>query len=148
MHSSDEKKLFWLEAIISGAQLGTWIWNVQTGETRFNERWANIIGYSLAELDPISIETWRRLTHPDDLAELDKRFNEHFSEHTSYFNSETRMKHCDGHWMWVRDNAKVITYTSTGQPEWMTGTHIDITEEKTARLGLERLFKISKLCLG
>ena len=36
-----------LSGIIVGTQAGTWEWNVQTGETVFNEQWAGIIGYSL-----------------------------------------------------------------------------------------------------
>ncbi|MBC7204657.1 MAG: PhnD/SsuA/transferrin family substrate-binding protein, partial [Pusillimonas sp.] len=43
-----------LEAIIEGTQAGTWEWNVQTGELHLNERWAQIVGYRLAELEPIS----------------------------------------------------------------------------------------------
>jgi len=141
--SGNEEKLFWLEAIISGARLGTWIWNVQTGETRFNERWANIIGYSLADLHPTSIKTWRDLTHTEDLPELDSKLNEHFSGKTAYFHCDTRMKHKDGHWVWVRDNAKVVTRTTDNEPEWMAGTHIDITEEVKLQAGLERLSNIS-----
>ena len=44
-----------LISIIDGSRAGTWVWNVQTGETRFNGRWAEIVGYDLAELQPISI---------------------------------------------------------------------------------------------
>jgi PAS domain S-box-containing protein len=44
-----------LGAIIEGTHIGTWEWFVQTGETTFNERWAEIIGYSLSELEPINI---------------------------------------------------------------------------------------------
>ncbi len=36
-----------LENIIEGTNAGTWEWNVQTGDTVFNERWAQIIGYTL-----------------------------------------------------------------------------------------------------
>ena len=43
--------------IIEGTRAGTWKWNVQTGETTFNERWAEIIGYSLDEISPTSIDT-------------------------------------------------------------------------------------------
>ena len=39
--------------ILSGMGAGTWEWNVQTGETRFNERWAEIIGYTLEELTAV-----------------------------------------------------------------------------------------------
>ena len=53
--------------ILEGTNVGTWEWNVQTGETSFNERWADIIGYTLEELSPVSIETWMKYCHPDDL---------------------------------------------------------------------------------
>ena len=54
-----------LEGVLEGTQAGTWEWNVQTGETVFNERWAEIIGYTLKELVPVSIDTWISNTHPD-----------------------------------------------------------------------------------
>jgi CheY-like chemotaxis protein len=43
-----------LGSIIEGTHAGTWEWNVQTGETVFNERWAQIVGYTLDELKPQS----------------------------------------------------------------------------------------------
>jgi PAS domain-containing protein len=53
-----------LRSIIDGTRIGTWEWNVQTGECEFNERWAGIAGYTLAELAPVSIQTWFGLAHP------------------------------------------------------------------------------------
>ncbi|HAZ23509.1 MAG TPA: diguanylate cyclase, partial [Algoriphagus sp.] len=47
-----------LTNVIEGTGAGTWEWNVQTGETQYNETWANIIGYTLEELAPLSIQTW------------------------------------------------------------------------------------------
>ena len=38
--------------ILWGTNVGTWEWNVNTGEVIFNERWADIIGYQLSELSP------------------------------------------------------------------------------------------------
>lgn len=67
-----------LLGIIEGTRAGTWVWNVQTGETRFNERWAQIVGYTLAELQPLSIETWIQLTHPDDLKQSNEALQQHF----------------------------------------------------------------------
>lgn len=52
--------------ILQGTHVGTWEWRVQTGEAVFNERWANIIGYTLEEISPVSIDTWTKYTHPDD----------------------------------------------------------------------------------
>jgi PAS domain S-box-containing protein len=34
-----------LSNVIEGTNVGTWEWNVQTGETVFNERWAEIVGF-------------------------------------------------------------------------------------------------------
>ncbi len=56
-----------LQSIIEGTHQGTWEWNVQTGKVIFNEIWAEIIGYTLSELEPVSIQTWINNTHPDDL---------------------------------------------------------------------------------
>ena len=39
-----------LAAVIHGTDVGTWEWNVQTGEVAFNERWAAMLGYRLAEI--------------------------------------------------------------------------------------------------
>ncbi len=56
-----------LTSILQGTNAGIWEWNIQTGETKFNERWAEIIGYSLEEISPVSIDTWKKYSHPDDL---------------------------------------------------------------------------------
>ena len=39
-----------LADVIWGTNVGTWEWNVQTGEVVINERWAEIVGYRLDEL--------------------------------------------------------------------------------------------------
>jgi PAS domain-containing protein len=45
------------ELVLEGTRIGIWDWNIITGEAYFNERWAEIIGYTIKELQPISIET-------------------------------------------------------------------------------------------
>lgn len=122
--------------IILGTELGTWEWNVQTGATVFNERWAQIIGYSLEELGEISIETWTKYAHPDDLKQSGEALEKHFSGETEFYECESRMKHKDGHWVWVLDKGQVISYTSDGKPLIMMGSHQDITERKTNELQL------------
>jgi len=119
-----------LASIIEGTGVGTWEWNVQTGETRFNERWAEIVGWSLAELGPISIQTWMDIAHPDDLQSSGELLDRHFAGETPLYEAETRMRHREGHWVWVLDRGRVLTRTPDGKPEWMFGTHLDITERK------------------
>lgn len=124
----DERRRLW--SIIEGTHAGTWEWNVQTGEMTFNDIWAEMVGYTLDELSPISIETWRALAHPDDLKRSHEILERHFLGELPHYESECRMRHKDGRWIWVHDRGRVITFTAEGKPLMMFGTHIDITERK------------------
>ena len=117
-----------LESIIEGTHIGTWEWNVQTGATVFNERWADIIGYSLDELAPVDINTWLNHAHPDDLTQSGALLNAHFRGEAPYYDYQCRMRHKAGHWVWVHDRGRVVSWTDDGQPLMMYGTHADITE--------------------
>ena len=125
------------EQIIHAAQAGTWKWNIKTGNTIFNDRWAEIIGYTLAELSPISIDTWVQLTHPDDFEAAQKLVHQHFHGETEYFECSFRMRHKAGHWVWIQSRGKVTNWEADGTPLWMFGTHMDITERKEASLALQ-----------
>jgi PAS domain S-box-containing protein len=125
-----------LQSVIDGTHVGAWEWNIQTGETLFNERWAEIVGYTLAELEPVSIETWIRLAHPDDLQRSGELLEAHFADQTDFYDCEARMRHKDGHWVWVHDRGRVAAWTEDGHPLLMAGTHQDITDRKRAEADL------------
>lgn len=127
-----------LERIIDSTNIGTWEWNVQTGETIFNEKWANILGYTLAELQPTNMETWEKLAHPEDHKRSNKLLEDHFLGKTEYYEIESRFKNKKGEWIWVKDTGKVGSWTKDGKPEWMTGSHQEITERKEQELLLEK----------
>lgn len=117
------------QLILDSGDAGIWLWNVQTGETIFNDKWADIIGYSLQELLPVSIETWLSFAHPDDLSKSEQLLNAHFKGDSERYICEARMKHKQGHWVKVLDKGKVQSWDENGNPEWMLGVHIDITEQ-------------------
>jgi diguanylate cyclase (GGDEF)-like protein/PAS domain S-box-containing protein len=121
-----------LDLALKGTNAGIWDWNVQTGETIFNERWAEIAGYNLKELQPVSIHTWTNLCHPDDLKDSEEKLNDHFNGKTDLYECEARIKHKNGDWIWVIDRGKVVEWDDNGNPVRMTGTHVDITARKHA----------------
>ncbi|RTE86612.1 MULTISPECIES: sensor domain-containing diguanylate cyclase [Gammaproteobacteria] len=125
--------------ILEGGNVGTWVWNVQTGETRFNEAWANIIGYTLSEISPVSIETWMSFAHEEDLELSNQKLQEHFTGKTEQYVCEARMRHKQGHLVKVLDKGKVFTWDKDGNPEWMYGIHVDITEQWEKEKEIERL---------
>ncbi len=123
--------------ILSGLNAGLWEWNIQTGETIFNGRWAEMIGYTLEEISPQSIETWKKYTHPDDLKVSVELLEKHFKGESDYYECEARMKHKNGSWIWVLDKGKVHTWDEEGSPLSMSGTHQDITERKQMESALK-----------
>ncbi|WP_018149993.1 sensor domain-containing protein [Leeia oryzae] len=133
--------------LLLGSGIGTWVWNIQTGETRFNERWAQIIGYTLAELGPTSIDTWVKYTHPDDLALSNQMLQRHFSGLDAHYECEARMRHKDGHWVKILDMGQVLVWDDQGKPLWMFGSHLDITSKWLAEQShdelLDRLQRLS-----
>ncbi|MFZ4860540.1 MAG: PAS domain-containing protein, partial [Desulfuromonadaceae bacterium] len=125
-----------LAGIIEGTNIGTWEWNIQTGAIVINERWAQIIGYTLDELSPISIETWRAHAHPDDIKALEELLILHFQDSSKPLHAEIRMKHKGGDWVWVLDRGSVTSRSEDGTALFMHGTFLDITERKLAENAL------------
>lgn len=136
-----------MENIIEGTNVGTWEWNIQTGEVIHNERWANIFGYTLEELYPITIDTWKRFLHPDDLKDTEAQDDLVFNRKLEYYNDEYRMRHKDGSWVWIHDRGKVITWTNDGKPHLISGTHTDITERKKLEAALANEKKLLETTL-
>ncbi|MDC8773141.1 response regulator [Roseateles albus] len=125
-----------LRNIIDGTHAGTWEWNVETGETKFNHRWAEIVGYSLEELGATTIETWSSFNHPDDITRSAVLLGKHFDDQTPAYEFEGRMRHKNGSWIWAQSRGKLFSRSEDGRPRWMAGTLIDITARKLAEAEL------------
>jgi len=121
-----------LNDIIEGTNVGTGEWNIQTGETVFNDRWVQMLGYTREELASTTIDTWSRLVQPDDLNRSRELILRHFAGELAYHQSEVRMRHKDGHWVWVLLRGKVSSWTADGKPLLMSGTQQDISASKKA----------------
>lgn len=117
-----------LDMVIKGTNIGTWKWNVQSGEVFVNERWAEIIGYKLNELGGINVDTWLKLLHEDDLQKSTEMLNRHFDGELDYYDYKCRLKHKAGHWVWVHERGQLASRTQEGEPLFMFGTQADITE--------------------
>ncbi|WP_051336112.1 PAS domain-containing protein [Aquimarina latercula] len=127
------------EDVLEGPNQGSWEWNLRTGEVLFDEQWANIIGYSLAELQPISLDTWVSFMHPSDHIKTTKILQEHYEKRIPYYECEIRLKHKNGEWIWALVKGKIISWDKEDNPEWLVGSQVDITDNKKA-LEKNRLF--------
>ena len=121
-----------LQNIIDGTRAGTWEWNMQTGEAVFNERWAEIFGYQLNELEPFSIDRWKQFVDPDDLNHSNALLQKHLSGATDYYECDLRMRHKNGSWVCISDRGRITERSEDGKPLIISGTHLDITERREA----------------
>ncbi|HQL06049.1 MAG TPA: PAS domain S-box protein, partial [Treponemataceae bacterium] len=131
-----DQQVFKLQSILEYSRIGTWEWNVQTGEVYFDDIWLEIIGYKAEELAPITIHTWEELAHPEDLVKSTQLLEDYFSGKSSSYDLECRMKHKEGHWVWCLDRGRIVSRTDDGKPLLMIGCHEDITERKNTEAAL------------
>lgn len=119
-----------LDFVMASTAVGIWDWEINTGKTVFNERWANIIGYSLSELEPVDVNTWLTYLHPEDKGLTQQQLEAHWRGEDEYYTCELRMKHKAGHWVWILSTGKSVEWHKDGTAKRMIGTHIDISEQK------------------
>jgi PAS domain S-box-containing protein len=118
-----------LDLAVFGARLGVWDWNVQTGEVLFNPRWVKMLGFTQQDIAP-TIEAWRQMIHPQDKKIVTKLLQSHLDGHTSFYQTEYRLRTKSGKWKWVMDTGKVVSRDKKGAPLRMTGIHKDIHDRK------------------
>ncbi len=124
-----------LTLVLQGADLGTWDWHIDTDELHLNERWAEMLGYRLDELEP-HVRTWEALVHPDDLPPVLEQLDAHLEGRAPFYETEHRLRHKSGSWVWILDRGKVLARDAAGRPLRMAGTHLDITERRRAEQAL------------
>jgi PAS domain S-box-containing protein len=125
------------ELALAAGELGLWDWNIVTGKTLYDKRWASMLGENVEHLIP-SIDEWIKRCHPDDLPLAQEALRKHFEGETPLYEIRHRMKHKDGSWRWIMDSGKVFDRDDHGNPLRMIGTYRDVTMQHTAQLESER----------
>lgn len=138
-HEEGERRL---ANIIEGTNIGTWECDIASGETVYNERWAEMLGYTLKELEPTTVQTWLDMCHPEDLKRSTEMLEKHFKGELPYFDMVSRMRHKDGHWIWIRDRGCVVSWSENGKPLVMSGSHQDVTQERLAEEKLAHAYEL------
>ncbi|QPK63188.1 diguanylate cyclase [Methylomonas sp. LL1] len=116
---------------LDGAKLGLWDMHVASGRMVFNVYWAQMLGYEPSELAP-ELSTWEGLVHPDDSARVKAALEPHLQGKTAQYESEYRLRHKDGHWVWIYSTGRVMERDSEGRAIRAVGIHQDISHRKQA----------------
>ncbi len=124
LRASEER----LRYVTDATGVGTWDWDIPTGQILWNDRCRELFGIPADE--PLSFERFLRAIHPDDRQRVETRVKEGFSEKKGYSN-EYRALWPDGTVRWILSRGRV-TLGPDGHPVRLAGTAIDITERKAA----------------
>ncbi len=87
----------------------------------------------------ITLEQWQtQHVHPDDVTAVVQRAQAHIEGRTARFESEHRVRHESGRWLWVRSRGQVVERDVHGKPTRLAGTlhslHRERTEEYQRRI--------------
>ncbi len=116
----------WLFAV-DGSQNGIWDWNIATGQVYLSERWKGMLGYRPDELES-DFEAWTTRVHPDDKERVLEELNQFIDGTIPEFENVHRLKHKDGHYVWVLDRAMQVSWDMRGNPTRIIGSHTDVSE--------------------
>ena len=121
-----------MELALTGSNTSIVDWNLTNNDFYLSPSWKEMLGYRDDEL-PNTILTWRERVHRDDKKNLFASLRRTKNEKIVYYENNHRLKHKDGHWIWILGRAQLI-YDENGTAVRMIGTHADITKEKELQL--------------
>lgn len=127
-----------LSRLIDGAKVGTWEHDIRDGVTLVNDRWAEILGYRAAELNPMPLDRWLGMLHPDDARGLFEHEARAFAAGEWQIEHEIRLRHRLGHWVWVLSRTQAIEWDADGRPVRTSGVNLDISAAKALEGALAR----------
>ncbi|WP_045880460.1 putative bifunctional diguanylate cyclase/phosphodiesterase [Pseudomonas chlororaphis] len=117
-----------LALALKASQLGLWDWNLQTDEVHHSHI------KELFGLEPEFVRGMlshlKPLLHPEDLPLLKRALVEHLKGRTEDYLVEYRVRHGDGHWMWIEDRGRAVERGAGGRVLRMVGTRRDISAGK------------------
>ncbi len=109
---------------------GLWDWNLKTNEVYYSERWKAMLGCDKDEIGTTPFE-WFRRVHPEDLALMQSKLQDHLEGRSPTFESEHRMRHRDRGYRWVLSRGLAVR-EGGGKPYRMVGAQTDTTQRKLA----------------
>lgn len=118
-----------LNIAIEGAGDGIWNWDMTTNAVTFSDLYADMLGYTAAEMTP-ELGTWIHGVHPEDWPRVQNSLQHYLEGNLPRFEVEFRLRCKDGSWKWILSRGKVVSHDADNNPTRMTGIHTDIDNQK------------------
>ena len=117
-----------IDTALNRGRCGLWDWDLARGRIFWSQSMFEILGLA-AKDDLLSFGDVSALIHPDDLRLYDLAA-ELAEATTTAIDHAFRMRHADGHWIWLRARCELVR--QPGDPGLhLIGIAVDITEQKS-----------------
>lgn len=128
-HSEEQLRL-----TLELTHIGTWDWDVVSGEVTWNENHFKLLGLN-PDLTDNLYQHWRSAIHPADVEQVEQSLQDALQQRTDY-QTEYRVVHSDGSLHWLVGKGCGI-YNPAQEPVRMLGVIIDVSYRKQAENALE-----------
>ncbi|MFN7116050.1 MAG: PAS domain-containing protein [Saprospiraceae bacterium] len=109
---------------------GFWYdWSPVTNQVMRSSTFTQVMGYEHDEIEQ-SGKAWMQLYHPDDMERIAAEIEKGITNKVRDYSLEYRVRHKDGHWVYLLDNAHVFYNQRNNEIERVVGLSMDITERK------------------
>jgi PAS domain S-box-containing protein len=126
---SVKQKLESYQNASAGASEGLWERNLITDEVFISPPWLTMLGYESNEVEDLK-GIWESWMHDDDRERALKHLEDYIDGKIQHYDINFRLKHKDGHYIWVRSKAKLVR-NEEGIATRISGSHTDITDKKS-----------------
>ena len=123
-----EAEARWRFALEGGAQ-GVWDVDAVTRTSYWSARAGEILGFAAGEYTDTLDERWERM-HPDDRPRVSETIARNQRSTDPSYAAEFRLRHRDGHYVWIESRGMVVERDADGMPRRVIGSDTDISERK------------------
>jgi PAS domain S-box-containing protein len=124
-----------LNLVIKGSNDAHWDWDLITDELYYSPQWWKQIGYEPTEI-PANSSLWEKLMHLDDKPLVDEIFKGALKKKQDSYKVEFRLLHKQGTYIPILSRG-FITFDKTKKPIRVSGTNMDLSEQKKAEQALK-----------
>ncbi|WP_178861924.1 sensor domain-containing diguanylate cyclase [Thiomicrorhabdus cannonii] len=117
-----------INTLLQGDLIAYWEWDIQNNQARFSPQWKKMVG--LSEQTPLNnLHDLQKRIHPKDQEEVQRQMLKILSGNRPYFECTHRVKHEDGHYIWVHDKGQIF-YSPQGDIERLSAIRLDVSKQK------------------
>lgn len=133
--------------LIAASNTGAWEYFHNQDYLQCSPEYFSMLGRLLSDYKmdgrPNLAETWTDLLHPDDRDEALRSFDNYIASGAEgMYESRFRMKHADGHWVWILSRGQSLRDEDGNLRSITVGTHTDISQQVENEAQLELAAKV------